>query len=139
MNALVLDERLKSENKGTASNSRLEGRVQIGTGANVVGSTIRGPVAVAEDCQIENSTIGPHTSIGKGTRIRDSYVQYCVIEEGSSLEGGGHEGIHLQRVHRNGVGAATNPAMTMPVMDSCNAALKELPVFSEACASLVTG
>ena len=87
MNALVLDERLKSENKGTASNSRLEGRVQIGTGANVVGSTIRGPVAVAEDCQIENSTIGPHTSIGKGTRIRDSYVEYCVIEEGSSLDG----------------------------------------------------
>jgi glucose-1-phosphate thymidylyltransferase len=87
VNALILDERAKLDVKGESTNSRLEGRVEVGKGTKVTNSTIRGPVAIAEDCFIENSTIGPHSSIGRGSRIKDSRVEYCVMLEGSEVEG----------------------------------------------------
>jgi glucose-1-phosphate thymidylyltransferase len=87
VNALVLDERAKADMKGEAVNSRVDGRVQISKGTKITNSTIRGPVAIAEDCLIENSIIGPHTSIGKSSSIKDSHVEYCVVLEGSLVEG----------------------------------------------------
>jgi glucose-1-phosphate thymidylyltransferase len=87
VNALVLDERARLDMKGESMDSKLEGRVQVGKGTKIVNSTVRGPVAIAEDCLIENSTVGPHTSIGLGSRIRDSHVEHCVLLEGSQVEG----------------------------------------------------
>lgn len=87
VNALVLDQKAKADMKGEAVNSTLEGRVQISKGTTVVNSVIRGPVAIDEDCRIENSTVGPHTSIGKSSRIVGSHVEYCVILEGSQVDG----------------------------------------------------
>jgi glucose-1-phosphate thymidylyltransferase len=87
VNALVLDERARADMKGESINSRVDGRVHVGKGTKVVNSTIRGPVAIDEDCLIDGSVIGPHTSIGKGSTVKDSHVEFCVMLEGSQVEG----------------------------------------------------
>ena len=97
VNALVLDERARADMQGESVNSRLEGRVQVSKGSKIVNSTVRGPVAIAEDCIIENSSIGPHTSIGKSSQIKGSHVEYCVVLEGSQIEG-------LQRLEESLIG-----------------------------------
>jgi len=81
-NRVVLDESLKHDIKGDVdSQSQIADRVEIGKGARVENSVIRGPVSIAQDCRIRNSFIGPFTSIGAGTVIEDSSVEYSVILE----------------------------------------------------------
>lgn len=81
-NRLALDDFLKPDVKGEVdSQSQITGRVEIRQGAKVENSIFRGPISIAEDCQIKNSFIGPHTSIGKGTIIEASSVEHSVILE----------------------------------------------------------
>lgn len=67
--------------------SVIEGRVHIEEGAMVRRSHLRGPVIIAEGCEIEGSYIGPYTSIGPRTRIVNSDIEYsillseCVVED----------------------------------------------------------
>jgi glucose-1-phosphate thymidylyltransferase len=42
---------------------------------------------IGEDCVIENSFIGPYTSIGNGTKIIDSTLGYSVILDNSQIIG----------------------------------------------------
>jgi glucose-1-phosphate thymidylyltransferase len=50
------------------------------------GSTIISPSFVAPDARIENSTIGPHASIGKNTVVRNSTVRDSVVFEGALID-----------------------------------------------------
>ena len=63
------------------SKSRIVGRVEIGQGAIIENSFIRGPVSIAEDCRISNSFIGPFTSMGANTVIENSSIEHSVILE----------------------------------------------------------
>lgn len=79
-NRVVLDELVKRDIRGDIdSQSQIVGRVELGVGTRVENSTIRGPVSIAERCQIKNSFIGPFTSIGARTVIEDSSVEHSVI------------------------------------------------------------
>jgi len=79
-NRVVLDDYLKRDIKGEVdSQSRVVGRVEIRQGARIENSTIRGPVSIAEECQVKNSRIGPFTSIGAGTVIEHSWIVHSVI------------------------------------------------------------
>jgi glucose-1-phosphate thymidylyltransferase len=81
-NRVVLDDYLKRDIKGEVdSRSQLVGRVEIGKGVKIENSTIRGPVSIAENCQITESFIGPFTSIGSGTFIANSSIEHSVILE----------------------------------------------------------
>jgi glucose-1-phosphate thymidylyltransferase len=81
-NRVVLDNFLKRDIKGNIdSQSQVVGGVEIRQGTEVVNSTIRGPVSIAEDCLIKNSLVGSFTSIGAGTVIEDSSVEHSVILE----------------------------------------------------------
>jgi len=84
-NSLILDERARREVEGEVVDSVVEGRVKIGRGSRVVRSTVRGPCVVGRDCVIEDSFVGPYTSVGDGTRILNSQVEYCVILEGATV------------------------------------------------------
>ena len=86
-NAKVLDEYTTQEIKGTVQESKIEGRVTIQDNAKVVNSTIRGPCVIGECCIIENSFIGPYTSIGNGAKIIDSAIEYSVILENAQITG----------------------------------------------------
>ena len=81
-NRVVLDDYLKREIYGEVdSQSRIVGRVEIKQGARIENSTVRGPVSIAEKCQVKDSFIGPFTSIGAGTVVEHSSIEHSVILE----------------------------------------------------------
>ncbi|HSF40761.1 MAG TPA: glucose-1-phosphate thymidylyltransferase [Thermoanaerobaculia bacterium] len=45
--------------------SRIEGRVQLGEGVEIVDSLVRGPVVIGDGTRLENAFVGPYTSIGE--------------------------------------------------------------------------
>ncbi|MDJ1174300.1 glucose-1-phosphate thymidylyltransferase [Roseofilum capinflatum] len=86
-NRIILDTRLESEQQGTIdSQSQVIGRVSIGAGTKVINSTIRGPVAIGENCHIENTFIGPYSSIASGTTLTEVDIEHSVILGEATLE-----------------------------------------------------
>jgi len=85
-NAKILDEFIRRDIKGTVTNSTIDGRVKVESGARIVNSTVRGPCVIGKSVLIENSLIGPYTSIGDGSRILSSNVEYCVIQENVTIQ-----------------------------------------------------
>ena len=53
--------------------------------AKILNSVIIPPCFISEDVVIENSVIGPHVSIGKGTRITDSRLKNSIIQSNTQL------------------------------------------------------
>jgi glucose-1-phosphate thymidylyltransferase len=84
-NAKVLDEYTQQNIQGTIQDSKIEGRVTIPKTAKIINSTIRGPCVIGDDCIIENSFIGPYTSIGNQTKIANSNIEYSVILSQSQI------------------------------------------------------
>jgi glucose-1-phosphate thymidylyltransferase len=85
-NAKILDEYIKRDVKGEVTNSNVEGRVSVDVGAKIVNSTIRGPCAIGKCTLIQDSFIGPYTSIGDNSQILNSNVEYCVTLEGAVIK-----------------------------------------------------
>ncbi len=86
-NRVVLDDLLKRDIQGEVnSGSSIVGRVEIRKGTKIENSMVRGPVSIAEDCCINNSFIGPFTSIGRGTVINDSSLEHSIILEGCNID-----------------------------------------------------
>lgn len=77
-NRLVLSN-LTRNIQGELDGSDVVGEVVIEAGASVVRSTIRGPAHIAADASIEESYIGPYTSIGIKTRVINSEVEYSIL------------------------------------------------------------
>lgn len=86
-NTVVLDEWVKRRIDGEAdARSQITGRVQLGPGSRVINSTIRGPAVIGESVLIENSFVGPFTSIGSGCRILSSVLEHCVLLERAKID-----------------------------------------------------
>jgi len=86
-NTVVLDEWVSRQIDGEISTqSQVTGRVRLGKGSRVVNSTVRGPVVIGENVLIENSFIGPFTSIGSGCQIVTSVLEHCVLLENARIE-----------------------------------------------------
>ncbi len=85
-NDTVLDSWLKHDVRGSVdAESKLVGRVEVGEGASVVRSSIRGPVIIGKNATITDSRIGPFTSLGDGVIVQRSGVEHSVIMEGSRV------------------------------------------------------
>jgi glucose-1-phosphate thymidylyltransferase len=69
--------------------SRVEFKVSLAEGAVVENSVIRGPAVVGPGTRIENSYVGPFTSIAGGCTIRNIEVEHSIILEGCVVEGAG--------------------------------------------------
>jgi glucose-1-phosphate thymidylyltransferase len=80
-NAKILDEYIERDVKGTVTNSTIDGRVKVEPEAKIVNSTVRGPCVIGKRVLIENSFIGPYTSVGDGSKILNSNLEYCVVQE----------------------------------------------------------
>ncbi len=98
-NALILDEYLKDSSiEGELDDkSKIKGRVKIDVDTTILNSTIRGPCIIGRNCKIENSFIGPYTSIGDGSQIINSVVEHCVILNGVEIH-------NIQRLEESLVG-----------------------------------
>lgn len=86
-NAKILDEYIVLDVKGELINSSVDGRVKIEPESKVVNSTLRGPCVIGRGARIEDSFIGPFTSVGNCSKIVDSHVEYCVIQENVTVQG----------------------------------------------------
>ncbi|MEM2741702.1 MAG: glucose-1-phosphate thymidylyltransferase [Nitrososphaeria archaeon] len=85
-NVLILDEKAKYNIKGEIENSKIIGRVEIEERTKIINSEIRGPCIIGKDCLIQDSFIGPYTSIGNGTKIINSSIEHSVILENAFIK-----------------------------------------------------
>ena len=78
-NRLVLEE-MEPYNRGAVDErSRLEGRVVVEEGCQVINSVVRGPVVIGKNSKIINSYIGPFTSIHYSVVVENSEVEYSIV------------------------------------------------------------
>jgi glucose-1-phosphate thymidylyltransferase len=81
-NRVVLDEMTDVSMLGTFDEaSRVSGRVHIGKGSILKNCVVRGPAMIGDDCNIENSYVGPFTSIGDGARVSHAEIEHCILRE----------------------------------------------------------
>jgi len=81
-NRLILDTIERRIDGRVDAESRIEGKVIIEAGAVVERSVIRGPVIIGADARIVHAYVGPFTSIGQRTEIRNSEVGHSIVLEG---------------------------------------------------------
>lgn len=78
-NRLVLDN-IEASIQGTIdARSSVAGKVVVDRGAKIINSVIRGPAIIGEGCVIEDSYVGPFSSIGNNTLIKGSEVEYSIV------------------------------------------------------------
>jgi len=67
------------------ADSKVEGRVVVSPGAQVIASTIRGPAIIGAGTRIESSFIGPFTSIYDRCEVIRSEIEHTVVLEESRI------------------------------------------------------
>ena len=78
-NRLVL-ENMRTKVEGLIDHrSNVAGNVVIEKGAKIINSVVRGPAIIGQRTVIENSYIGPFTSIGNDCEIRNSEVEFSIV------------------------------------------------------------
>ncbi|MFQ5900632.1 MAG: glucose-1-phosphate thymidylyltransferase [Thermodesulfobacteriota bacterium] len=86
-NTIVLDEWINQGISGQVdTKTQITGRVKIEAGAKIKNSILRGPIVVGTGVLIEDSFVGPYTSIGANTRIKESVIEHCVIMTGAEID-----------------------------------------------------
>ena len=84
-NRLLL-EKIEPRIEGSVdSASSVDGRVVVAAGAEIVNSTVRGPVVIGCNTRIVDSFIGPFSAIGDGCTITHSEVEHSVVMDGSTI------------------------------------------------------
>jgi glucose-1-phosphate thymidylyltransferase len=66
--------------------SRLDGRVVVAEGAEIVRSTIRGPVVIGANTRIVDSYIGPFSSVDADCEIIGSELEHSIVLANSRVE-----------------------------------------------------
>lgn len=79
-NQLIL-ENIKRDIKGKVHNgSRIQGRVIIGEGSEIIGkSFVRGPVVIGKNCRIKDSYIGPFSSVGNEVETYGAEIEHSIV------------------------------------------------------------
>ncbi|MCH9651116.1 MAG: glucose-1-phosphate thymidylyltransferase [Deltaproteobacteria bacterium] len=78
-NRIMLDNIHDNGRSNWPEDVRVEGRVEIGEGVELVDSLIRGPVVIGAGARIENAFVGPYTSIGAGCSLKRCEVENSII------------------------------------------------------------
>jgi glucose-1-phosphate thymidylyltransferase len=84
-NSNVLDEIVPKVEGYVDKDSRLEGKVTIEKGAEIVNSRVRGPAIIGEDTRIVNAYVGPFTSIYHHCLVQDSEIEHSIVLEHSQI------------------------------------------------------
>jgi glucose-1-phosphate thymidylyltransferase len=84
-NSLVLDELEPRVEGHVDADSRLEGKVIVEKGAEIINSRVRGPAIIGESTRVVNSYVGPFTSIYHHVLIQDSELEHCIVLENSKI------------------------------------------------------
>ncbi len=78
-NDLVLDEIVHKIEGFVDENSTVDHRVTVEKGAQIINSIVRGPAIIGENTRIENSYVGPYTSIYHDAVIEDAEIEHSMV------------------------------------------------------------
>lgn len=84
-NRLLL-EKIEADVQGAVEDSQITGRVIIPASATVLRSKIVGPVLLGENVWVEDAYIGPFTSVGADSVVRQAEIEYSSIDAGALIE-----------------------------------------------------
>lgn len=85
-NRILLDERAVRRIEGEVDGaSRIVGRVEVGPGARVVRSLVRGPAVIGAGAALIDAYVGPYTAVGAGARLERVAVEHSILLEGCRL------------------------------------------------------
>jgi glucose-1-phosphate thymidylyltransferase len=80
-NRLVLDE-IEPHMAGYVDrDSRINGKVTIEKGAEVINSVIRGPAIIGQDTRLVNAYVGPFTSIYHNCTVKNAEIEHSIVME----------------------------------------------------------
>jgi glucose-1-phosphate thymidylyltransferase len=65
--------------------SDIAGKVMVEAGARIVASQIRGPAIIGAHTLVQESYVGPYTSLGPHCVVRNSEVEYSIICPGTQI------------------------------------------------------
>lgn len=83
-NQLVLG-KLGRSIEGYLESTEVRGSVRVGKGSKIVNSTLRGPLVIGEKVRVEDSYIGPYTSISSGAVVTGSELENSVVMENAEV------------------------------------------------------
>jgi glucose-1-phosphate thymidylyltransferase len=84
-NRLLL-ETMEPRNLGTVDEeSNLSGRITIEKGAQIINSTLRGPMIIGENSRVVDAYIGPYTAIYHDVLIENTEIEHCIVLENSRI------------------------------------------------------
>jgi glucose-1-phosphate thymidylyltransferase len=81
----TLEVRRSGLNGPSTSSSRIEGRVELGQGVEIVDSLVRGPVVIGDGARLEHAFVGPYTSIGPRCTLVRCEIENSIVLEGSEI------------------------------------------------------
>ncbi len=84
-NDLVLEEIVHSIAGYVDRDSKVDHRVTVQRGAEIINSTVRGPAIIGENTRIINSYIGPYTSIDHDVTVENSEIEHSMVLENSVI------------------------------------------------------
>jgi len=86
-NQIILDTCLTHNISGQVDEqTRISGRVSIGSRSQLINCTIRGPVIIGENCHLENCFIGPYSSVADHVTLIEADLEHSVILEGTRID-----------------------------------------------------
>jgi len=65
--------------------SRIEGRVQLGEGVELVDSLVRGPVVIGDGARLAHAFVGPYTSIGERCTLERCEIENSIVLADSEI------------------------------------------------------
>lgn len=81
-NRVVLDEMTDFVQDGKLEGKTIvSGRVHIGKGSVLKNCHVRGPAVIGENCHVEETYIGPFTSIGDNSKITHAEIEFSILRE----------------------------------------------------------
>ncbi|GAB2840687.1 glucose-1-phosphate thymidylyltransferase [Lentzea nigeriaca] len=102
-NRELLDRLTASVRGEVDEQSQIIGAVVVEEGARVVGSRIVGPAIIGAGSLVEDSTVGPHTTIGEDCLLRGAGIGYSILLRGASVD-------NVRGVHGSVIGRAASVA-----------------------------
>lgn len=85
-NRLVLEVQKSNIQGKMDTKSRIQGKVVIERGARIIQSAIRGPAIIGEHSVIENSYVGPFTSIYHHAKLENCEVEHSIVLENTLIQ-----------------------------------------------------
>jgi glucose-1-phosphate thymidylyltransferase len=65
--------------RAVGQGSRIEGRVQLGAGVELIDSLVRGPVVIGDGARLEHAFVGPYTSIGERCKLVRCEMENSIV------------------------------------------------------------